>query len=252
VARSADAGRLRLRRRLLATATALLAVPLAGCTTTQHEAQREQLDSARLRAALAGTHVQVPGSLVRPTGIATVSNGRQTGFIVTVRDDTRRALADLPISVGYRTSTGRRVYLNSSAGLHYFQAHRPVVGAGKTLIWVYTTARAMPSGARPFALVGDRPSPPALLTETNVRIAVEYKYGSDSRSVTVHLQNPTSVPQYQLQVYAHVRDGARYVAAGNMTVAELGAGSKQTVTLPLVGQAGAGALEVTAIPTILQ
>jgi hypothetical protein len=231
---------------------ALLAVPLAGCTTTQHEAQRVRLDSARLRAALAGTHVEVSGSLVRPTEIATVSNGRQTAFIVTVRDDARRAVSDLPISVGYRTPAGPSVYLNSGTDLRYFQAHLPVVEPGRTLTWVYTTARALPRGAEPFALVGERQSPPALLTETNVRIVLDYGYRLGSGSVTVHLDNPTSVPQYQLQVYAYARVGGRYVSAGNMTVADLGAGSKQTVTLPLIGKASKGALQVTAIPTILQ
>ncbi len=70
--------------------------------------------------------------------------------------------------------------------------------------------------------------------------------------MTVHLDNPTSVPQYQLQVYAYGLQGGRYVAAGNTTVADLGAGSKQRVKLPLVGAAPSANLHVEAIPTILQ
>ncbi len=85
-----------------------------------------------------------------------------------------------------------------------------------------------------------------------MRIGLDVGYVTGSRSVTVHLDNPSSVPQYQLQVYAYARQGSRYVAAGNTTVANLGAGSKRRVKLPLVGVVSSANLHVEAIPTILQ
>jgi hypothetical protein len=101
-------------------------------------------------------------------------------------------------------------------------------------------------------MVGSRPTPPALLTETNVRIHLDVGHVTASNSVTVHLDNPSSAPQYQLQVYAYARQGSRYVAAGNLTVADLGAGSRQRVKVPLVGVVSSANLHVEAIPTILQ
>jgi hypothetical protein len=109
----------------------------------------------------------------------------------------------------------------------------------------------MPIGVRPFALIGAKPAVSARLTETDVRIHLDYGYASGSHTVTVHLDNPTSVPQYQLQLYAYASAGSGYGAAGNTTVEDLGAGSKQKVTLALVGTAGRN-LRVQAIPTILQ
>jgi hypothetical protein len=231
---------------------ALVAIALAGCTTTQHEAQRLQLDAARLRAAIAGTRVEAQNKRVRPTSIRTVTADGSVAFVVTVRNDDRRAVTDLPISVGYTAANGSRVYLNDATGLKYFQAHLPAIAGGKSLTWVYTSARRIPQGARLFALIGAKPAAPALLTETDVRIQLHYGYASGSHSVTVQLENPTSVPQYQLQLYAYASDGSGYVAAGNTTVADLGAGSRQKVKLSLVGAANDRNLRVRAVPTILQ
>jgi hypothetical protein len=227
------------------------AVVLAGCTTTQHEAQRERLDSARQRAALESTRVTVANTLVAPTSIAKVSAAGRTAFVLTIRNRGHRAVTDLPISVGYTTSGGASVDLNAAANLNYFQAHLPAIRAGGELTWVYTTTRTVPAAARLFARIGEKPAAPALLTESNVSIKVRYRFDASRESLTVHLDNPTSVPQYQLQLYAYAKRGPHYVGAANTTVMNLGAGSKESVRLGLVGTSG-GQLHVQAIPTILQ
>ncbi len=228
-----------------------LAVLLAGCTTTQHAAQRVQLESARQRAALKPTRVTSPNPNVIATNIGTVTTGDRTAFVVTVTNSSGRAVTDLPISVGYRRPNGSLVYLNAAANLNYFEAHLPAIASRHSLRWIYTSASRLPRGTRPFAMVGRVRSAPALLTDTGVQIGVSYGQSPGSTSVTVHLDNSTSVPQYQLQVYAYSQQAGRYVAAGNTTVPDLGAGSQQHVKLQLTGSASAKLL-VRAIPTILQ
>jgi hypothetical protein len=245
VARSARAGRLGL-----ALAGLLTAVALAGCTSTQHEAQREQLDSARLRAALEPTRVTAPNQAVRPLAITEVSAGGSTALIVTVRNGERRAVSDLPISVGYMTAGGQTVYVNAGDDLNYFQSHLPAIRAGQSLVWVYTMRRAIPAGTKVFARVGAKPAVAARLTEMNVGIDLSYRRLA-SGSLAVTLDNLSSVPQYQLQVYAYATAGARYTGAGSRTVTELDPGARQTVRLGLVGTS-AGRLRVEAVPTILQ
>lgn len=283
----------RRRGRVLAAAAvvATAALPLAGCTTTQHQAQRLQLDSARQRAALRPTRVAVASTTVRPSSVAVLSSGGKTAFVVRVSNHGARAVTDLPISVGYEQAGGARVYLNAVSGIGYFQAHLPAIRAHRSLTWVYTTGRALPRGARAFAVVGGRRSAPGRLTEMDVRIRARYDSTTDSTmgsgkgsgkgstagegstagqdstsvpaagpaadSVSVRLDNPTDVPQYELQVYAFARAHGRYVAAGTATVAELGAGARRRVRLRLTvlhGHAGtaAGELRVEAPPTILQ
>ncbi len=210
-----------------------------------------QLDSARQRAALEHTRITVANPKVRATAVQAVAGAGATALVVTVANEQAHAVTDLPISVGYRTRAGARVYLNDGDDLGYFQAHLPAIGAHGSLRWVYTASRTLPAGARPFALVGKRQATPARLTETGLKLGVSYDYTAGSGSVVVHLDNSTSVPQYELQVYAYGREGGRYVAAGVRTVADLGAGTRQRVKLSLVGS-GAQKLSVDAIPTILQ
>ena len=229
-----------------------LTVPLAGCTTTQHQAQRVQLDSARQRAALDSTRVTTANPTVVPTSVEFVRGRTGTAIVVTVRNGGGKPVTDLPISVGYQPAAGPQVYLNSAANLLYFQAHLPAIAARHSLIWVYTTAKRLPSGVQPFAAVGRKPSPPALLTETDVRIAVSYRHVVSSSAVTVHLDNTSNVPQYQLQVYAYAGRAGRYFVAGNLTVPELDGGSHQVVRLRLVSSEPSANLRVVAIPTILQ
>jgi hypothetical protein len=235
-----------------ALAAVAVAVPLAGCTTTQHQAQRVQLDSARLRAALESTRVTEANSSVAPTAVNVIHGGGRTAIVVTVRNGGGKAVTDLPISVGYQEVGGSKVYLNAAANLQYFEAHLPAIAAKRSLVWVYTTGKSLPAGARPFATVGRKQSAPALLTETDVTIAVRYAHVVGAKSVMVHLDNTSSVPQYQLQVYAYASRAGRYVAAGNATVAELDGGSKQAVRVKLVSAAPSANLNVVAIPTILQ
>jgi len=237
----------------LCTATALLLTAglLAGCTTTQHEAQRMQIDSARERAAVLTTKVTTPNPLVSASVTGAVVQGGKTALIVSVHNAGRKAVTDLPISVGYSLPGRPRVYLNAASGLDYFAAHLPAIFAGRSRIWVYTADRTLPKGARLFALVGDKPSVPALLTDTDVQLRLQW--GSDGgNQLDVQLENPSSVPQYQLQVYAYAKRDGHYIAAGNATVTDLGAGSHQKLTLPLVGATQGATVQIEAIPTILQ
>ncbi|MDE3134021.1 MAG: hypothetical protein KGL15_08150 [Acidobacteriota bacterium] len=231
--------------------TLVIATALAGCTTTQHEAQRERLDSARQRAALAPTRVRVANPSVTTTALATIRAAKRTAFIATVRNDGRDAVSDLPISIGYTRRDGSTVYLNAGAGRGYFQAHLPAIRAGRTLRWVYTSSRTLPRGARVFARVGLKPSVPYELTEMGVHIELRYHRAEGARTVAIALRNPTGVPQYQLQVYAYARAHGRYVAAGDATVPDLGAGAGSRLRLALVGTF-TNTLHVEAVPTILQ
>jgi hypothetical protein len=217
------------------------------------EASRLQLNAARIRTSEVATHVRSAGTAVQIVRVARVSAAGRTAFIVEIRNPGRRAIADLPISVGVRAGRGRRIDVNalSSAEDSYFDAHLPGIGAGDTLTWVYTTRRRLPRSARPFALVGARPDPPvtAAAAVPVIRVRAQSRSGSQ---LAVTLRNLSSVPQYQLQVYAVARSGRRYLAAGNLTVAHLGSQSARTVRVPVVGSLGDAALAVEARPTILK
>lgn len=250
VARSADRRPAALG---LALAGVTAGVALAGCATTQQQAARLQLNDARIRAAEAMTRVRAPGQAVQVAHVATVADRAGTAFVVQVRNPSRRPVSDLPISVGVRLGARRLVYLNgrSSAEDSYFDSHLPVIAAGGTLTWVYTSTRRLPRRGRPFAFVGSAPSPPAP-SSAPLPVVTVRSASAAARQVAVIVRNRSDVPQYQLQVYAYAVAGGRYVAAGNLTIPQLGGNAQQTHPLTLVGDRRRGRLQVTALPTISQ
>jgi hypothetical protein len=223
-----------------------------------------QLNSARIRASERPTRVTVPGRAVRVTRVALVAGRGQTAFVVQVHNPSRGAVSDLPISVGVRVGARAPIYVNSQPQLvySYFDAHLPVVPARGTITWVYTTGRPLPADARPFAVVGDRPFPPATTDGRLPVIRASARPGTLATPVTrrasagsrlaIALHNLSGVPQYQLQVYAFAQTGRRYVAAGSFTVPLLGSRATSTLQLGLLGNLDHARLQIEALPTIFQ
>jgi hypothetical protein len=248
--------------------TALAAIATAGgltaCATTQQEAARLQLNSARIRASELPTRVTTAGTAVTVQRVAIVTGHGQTAFVVQVRNPGRRAVTDLPISVGVRAGHRAPIYVNvqSPLELSYFDAHLPVVAASSSVTWVYTTSRHLPAHARPFARVGGTPSPPAPGGSRLPAIQaspIPATAGPATTAVThgttklaIALRNLSGVPQYQLQVYAFAQSRGRYVAAGSLTVPHLGTQSSTKLALGLLGDPGTARLEIEALPTIFQ
>jgi len=229
-------------------------IAVAGCATTQQEAVRLQLNSARIRASEDPTKVAVAGRTLRVKSVTLVRGPSGSAIVVALHNPGRRAVSDLPISVGVRKGAARERPLNvrSPLELSYFDAHVPVIAAGRTVTWVYATSRRTPAGARPYALVGARPSVLAPRVSTPPVISASGAQNATSARVAVTLHNRSSIPQYQLQVYVVARHGRRYVAAGALTVAHLGGGGGRTVEVPLLGHPARGRLELEALPTIVK
>lgn len=225
---------------------------LAGCTTTQTKAARLQLQNARLRAAQLSTRVSAAGSAVAVSGISLVRQPGRTAFVVTVRNRRRHPVSDLPISVGYRLGAGRAVYLNAAAGIGYFDAHLPLIRRGHAFTWIYTTDRAVPSGARPFALVGASSTVRVAGLDTPPALAAAVTNATGGDQIRISVRNLSGVTQYQLPVYAIASRGARVLAAATGTIAQLDGGSRDTLRLRLLGSADGARVELETQPTIFK
>jgi hypothetical protein len=232
----------------------VVAAALAGCATTQQEAARIQLNDARIRAS------QVPTTVGHPSGAVAVgpvqliaTRGRRT-FVVVVRNLRSTPISDNPISVGVIGPGGQRS-LNSAAGLSYFATHLPSVSGHGELRWVVRTAARIGTRPRLFAIVGRAPrgfgQPPSVLPSITVALVRRGAgRGDGGREITVLVRNGSSIPQYQLPVYALERRGGRYVDAGSATLGTLGSGASRTIRIELSGQPAGGRLELEAPPTI--
>jgi hypothetical protein len=248
-------------RALGTVALVVAAAALGGCATTQQEAKRLQLNSARIRASQVPTRVAVSGKAVRVMRVALVPGRGGTAFVVQVHNTGARAVSDLPISVGVRVAHKPPRYLNlqSPSEFSYYDAHLPAVAAGGTLTWVYATARRLSARARPFAIVGDVPSVaagpasrlPLIRASASSTLGDEGANAAGSQLAVV-LHNLSTIPQYQLQVYAYALSGDRYVVAGNLTVPHLGSQARQTSKVALLGRVNHARLQIEALPTIVQ
>ena len=226
---------------------------MAGCSTTQQEAARLQLNDARIRASQDSTRVAAGArmsAIVTPGAITLLRTAAGTAFVVLVHNSGREPVSDLPVSAGYR-DRGRVVYLNAAAGADYFETHLPPIGAHRSIAWVYRTERSLPASARPFVRIGARRAADPGELATPPAIGASALRLSGDR-LTVALRNRTAIPQYQLPVYATARRRGRYVAAGAATVAHLGSGAAQTLHVTLVGTVGSARLVIEAPPTIFR
>jgi hypothetical protein len=220
---------------------------LAGCVSTQTTAARLRINNSRILASQVVTRVRATevGGSTTVTAIRTLDRGK--AFVVTIVNDGRQPVSNLPISVGYRAH-GKTVYLNARVGLPYFADHTAEIPSRSTLRWVYPTGVRLPSGARPFAYVGSQASP---------AVAVDATAGVSARAVrrkgsqwVVQLTNLTGIPQYQLPVYLYVRKGGRIIGAGEATIADLNGGATATALVTVIGTASAGNVAVAAPATI--
>jgi hypothetical protein len=239
-----------------AAAPAPLLVMLAGCATTQEEAARLQVNSARIRASELAVRVTRTNRDIRVERVELIAGRHRAAIIVTLKNATSQPVSDLPISVGLGESGGRRHYLNAASGTPYFLNHIPAVPAGGLLTWVFTTRQPPASGERPFAMVGTHV--PALVSSprTLPQIAAATVAGAAERhgrgDVRVVVHNLSSIPQYGLQVYEITRRAGREVGAGQATIAHLGERASTTLTIALVGSGGPGTVMLEASPTMFR
>jgi hypothetical protein len=231
---------------------------LAGCATTQQEAARLQLNSARIRTAEQKTIVGSAGSAVEVSDVSLLSAAGAHTFVVTVHNRRSSAVTDLPISVGVSSSGHRRLDLNahSTDELSYYDAHLPRIAAGGSLTWVFTSSSKLPPRAHPFALVGAHPSPATSAGASAPAIAAHVTgtqgahHGGAVLEVT--LRNGSAIPQYQMPIYAVAQRGRRVVAAGELIVPHLGSRKTLSVRVPIRGSLSDARIKVAALPAIVQ
>jgi hypothetical protein len=243
-------------RMTVLVATLIAAGPLAGCATTQQEAARLQLNSARIRASAYAVKVTRRDPAVAVRTVELIDGGTRSAVLVVIHNRMAAPISDLTISIGTRGPSGARRYLNAIAGLPYFGDHIPAIPAHGTLNWIFTIGRRLRAGTRLFALVGAPPSavaarPPSLprISAALVRSTVVTAAAAE---LSLEVRNHSAVPQYQLPVYAFVRRGGSYLAAGSATIAHLTRNASTTLSLRLLGVSKGARVVIQTPPTIFQ
>jgi hypothetical protein len=227
-------------------------VGLTGCVTTQQEAARLQINSARIRASqvplrLAGHNSHVEVISVR---LITLHSVPRSAVVVRLHNRAAGTVSDLPLLVGVSLPNGHRVSLNRETA-DYFQNHVPAIGPDATLTFVLTVHRRLPARAAPFAALGGAASVAISVPRQLPSLRVTGAREIHGRA-TLTVRNLSSIPQFQLPVYAVARRGGRSVAAGQALVNELDSGASTRLRVPLIGNSAGATLSLQSPPTILK
>jgi hypothetical protein len=227
-------------------------VGLAGCTTTQQEAGRVQINSARIRASqvplrLSGHSTQVEVTSVRLIALSRVA---RSAIVVTLRNRAATAVSDLPLLVGVSVPHGHPISLNRETA-DYFQNHVPAIGPHAVMSFVLTVHRRLPAGAVPFARLGRSATVPVPVAGQLPAVQVTSAREIHGRA-TLTVKNLSGIPQYQLPVYAVARRHGLSVAAGQALVSELDSGASAQLRVSLIGNPAGTTLSLQAPPTILK
>jgi hypothetical protein len=232
----------------------LLGGALAACNTTQQTAARLKIRSKRLLADNRPVEVRTTAAGVEVLGTTLLHDPGRTAVAVALRNSGSEPVNDLPLSIGLREGGGKVVELNHNPST-YFQAHAPALAPGERGTWVFTGKEKVPVGDTVIARVGIAPKPPVTTAADVPTLDVEHVATSPSRKgakVKAEISNPTSLPQYNVAVYAWAKRGGRYVAAGQASVDEVNAGDTETVSVRLIGDPGKAKVHVFAPATIFE
>lgn len=229
-------------------AAAPVAVLLTGCVSTQTVASRARLVDARTIVSQGTTEVTRANPSVSVGVPVVIRDPAGTAIVVALANDSARTLPDLPISVGVRTGSGRELYLNRSANLDYFESHIATIGPHAATAWVFMTTAPVPRG-RPFATVGFSQQHPAL-SGSLPSVAASLRTALAGRKLELSIVDRSTIPQYDVPIYAlALRDG-REVAAGTTSITHLGTDGRTTTSITLLGSPRYSALRLIASPTI--
>jgi hypothetical protein len=232
-------------------ALVLIALALTGCeTTAQKSAKLEQ--AARRAAASRPAPTQAP-SFTRPSayvhvlGATLLHSSEAAAAAVTLRNDSGRALKEVPIAITLKDARGRTVFQNDVAGSEPALVAVPSIPPHGELTWVDDQ---LPKGESVAisARVGEAPALPAgapALAVTGAQVGEEASSGPGAAGTVSNHSNTT---QLHLVVFAVARRGGRIVAAGRAVLPELAAGSSAQFHLFFVGDPRGAQLQVSVPP----
>ena len=215
-----------------------LAVAATGCESTQDKAARVQKENAR-RQKLASIPLTVPKTdrRIQVLGTTVLRGKEANAVVVTLRNSSPKAIADIPIAVDVLSPKGRRITTNTAPGTDHWLNHVPLIRPGQTIDWVNDQFDPDTKSVSAKVRVGigtsvARPYPDANLLKTHY-----FKDPISGTSFTGKARSNAPVNQERLVVFSVGRQGGRIVSAGRGVVERLRAngGNKSTFTIFYVG-----------------
>jgi hypothetical protein len=235
-----------------AAALVLAALALTGCETSAEKSAK--LERAAKRAAASGAALAGVPSITRPSAhvkvvAATLVHASEgAAAAVTLRNESPRALGQVPIAITLKDARGRTVFENNAPGSEAALVSVPSIPAHAQLTWVDDQLPAKSEARSVSALVGEgRPlaaSSPAISVG-----AVHLIEEATGQAATGTATNRSKTTQQHLVVFVVARRGVSIVAVGRAMLPELGAGASSQFRVFFTGSPQGAQLEASAPPT---
>jgi hypothetical protein len=229
----------------------LAALALAGCESTQAK-------SARLeRAAQKAKHEkglvvsqQATDIEVEHTTVLQDANGAAT--VVELRNQSKRSLVALPVSVQVLDKASNALYANDAPGLDPSLVSVGSLARGAEVAWVNDQVTLASPGSSVVAKVGAGAKPgPAKLPRMEVTGLKSEGDASGDLAITGDVANRSTIEQRRLVVYVIARKGDEVVAAGRAIVERLAPGKRAHFSAFPIGDPSGAKLSATAPPTVV-
>jgi hypothetical protein len=228
----------------------LAALALTGCETTAEKSAKLEREAKRSGASAGQGSAQVP-SITRPSayvkvlGAALVHGSEGAAAAVTLRNDSPRTFAAVPIAITLKDAHGHTVFQNNAAGSEAALVSVPSIGAHSELTWVDDQLPAKSEAASVGASVGEGTA----VSGTAPAVSVSGVHTSEEASgagATGTLANHSATAQLHLVVFVIARRGASVLAAGRAVLPELRAGASQTFHAFFIGNPQGAQLQASA------
>ena len=235
----------------LAVAAVGVALIATGCQSTQSK-------SAEIAAELGpvqqekGLKIGKPSKDVKVVSSALLSDEAGSAVVVTVRNESNRDLANVPIAIDVLDAAGKSVYANDLPGLEPALTSIPYVEAGKEATWVHDQVLAAGKPKTVKAIVGEGGVPfGGEVPEFTISAP---KLEGDPYSGVVaggNAENESGEKNDRLLIYAVARDGDEVIAAGRGAIENV---KPEPKPLPynvyFIGDPTGGEVEMTLFPTL--
>jgi hypothetical protein len=220
---------------------ALLALALAGCSTTAEKSARlERAAKAREAAhgdgaAAHGVSVKRASRVVKVTATAILHSSEGTAAAVTLHNTSARALRDVPIEIHVLDAHGRALYSNTVSGLGAPLTSLSALPAHATLTWVDDQIPAAGTPASVTAEAGEGAPIGGAVPRLSIAGTHAVEDPSNGPGAEGTVVNDSAITQRELVVFALARRGSRIVAAGRAVLPQAPARGRSHFQLFFIG-----------------
>jgi hypothetical protein len=242
----------RLRALVLVLPTALMAVGLNACQSTQSRSAELEKEGATVLASEPGLQIDQRSREVEVVSKQLLTDPYGTAVVVRLRNGSDRNLVNVPILVEVFDAKKREVYSNDVPGIEGALAAVPFIPAGGEVYWVNDQVLATGTPKSVDIKVGtsdETYSGP----QPDIEVGTPTIEGDPVSGIEAagKVVNDTGEDQERLLLYAVATKGRKVVAAGRGAIEHMKPTSKpQNYDIFFIGDPQGADVEVTHFPTL--